>query len=90
MPFSELKLDRSFVRAAPKDDEASAIVRSSIDLGHELDLRVVAEGVETHTQWNLVSSLGSDQAQGHFISEPMPGPDLAAWARRWSAQAASS
>jgi len=81
IPFSEMKIDRSFVMNAFSDDEALAIVKITIMLGHELGMKVVAEGIENQQTWDLLSSLGCDAAQGYFIARPMPGNDLLAWAK---------
>ena len=69
LPLDELKIDRSFISQA----EASAvtIVTSTIELGHSLGLKVVAEGVEDAAAWNLLRRLGCDFAQGYLISPPL-------------------
>ncbi|MCP3666200.1 MAG: EAL domain-containing protein [Gammaproteobacteria bacterium] len=83
IPFSELKIDRSFVMKAATDQEAMAIVEMTILLGHKLGMSVVAEGVETHELWNLLVNLGCDVGQGYFISRPMPGNQLIDWHGSW-------
>jgi len=70
IPFTELKIDRSFVSKMTVDEEAKAIVKTCILLGHELKLQVVAEGVETEEQLILLNTLGCDIAQGYFIGRP--------------------
>lgn len=84
VPFTELKLDQSFVRGAVNDVQARAIVESCIGLGHKLGLNVVAEGVEKQSDWDLVSDLGCDQVQGYFIARPMPGSNIPTWLERWN------
>ncbi len=81
---SELKLDRSFLtRLATGDTERNlALVRATIALGHKLNMRVVAEGIEDLEALNLLASIGCDLAQGYFISEPMLAADLALPAAR--------
>ena len=81
---SELKLDRSFLtRLATGDTERNlALVRATIALGHKLNMRVVAEGIEDLEALNLLASIGCDLAQGYFISEPMLAADLALPATR--------
>ena len=79
IPFSEMKIDRSFVGNALVDDEALAIVKITIMLGHELGMKVVAEGIETQRTWDLLEELGCDSAQGYFIAKPMPGNQLLSW-----------
>lgn len=82
-PFSELKIDRSFVSQAPYNDEARHILHSSVELGHRLGLNIVAEGVENQDQWNLIVELGCDECQGFFISRPLSADDTPAWLKRW-------
>lgn len=78
-PFSEIKIDRSFVMEMHKDNEACAIVETVILLGHKLGMKVVAEGVETLEQQTLLSTLGCDLAQGYYISRPIPGKEILNW-----------
>jgi EAL domain-containing protein (putative c-di-GMP-specific phosphodiesterase class I) len=61
------------------DEDDAIIVRSTIDLGHNLGLDVVAEGVETAETWDLLTSLGCTAAQGYFLGRPVPGAELTAW-----------
>ncbi len=79
IPFTELKIDREFVAGAPVDDEARAMLVSSVGLGKDLGLTVVAEGVETQAEWDLIAALGVDVVQGYFVAKPMPGEDIEAW-----------
>jgi len=81
LPVQELKIDRSFISRMASDAEISTIVRSTIELGHNLGLRVVAEGVEDLSVWNMLRSLGCDDAQGFFMSRPLEPRLLAAWIR---------
>jgi diguanylate cyclase (GGDEF)-like protein len=77
LPVNELKLDRGFLAAAAGDDErAVAIIRSTVDLAHSLDLRMVAEGVETDANLALISELGCDAAQGYLLGRPAPASAL--------------
>ncbi len=80
LPFSEIKVDQSFVRGAAASQDARAVVRSVIDLGHDLGLETTAEGVEDADTLELLCSLGSDLAQGYHIARPMTGEQAAAWA----------
>ncbi len=75
-PFTELKIDRSFVMNIVDDAEAKAIVKTCILLGHELNLRVVAEGVETEEHLKLLHELGCDTAQGYLFSKPVPPGEI--------------
>ena len=81
VPFTELKIDRSFVSNMHDDNEARAIVKTCILLGHELNMRVVAEGVENGEHLKLLKQMGCDLAQGYFIARPMSGTELMAWAK---------
>ena len=72
LPIDQIKIDRSFVAAMGESEESAVIVRSTIDLGRNLGLQVVAEGVETTEAWNELSRLGCDVAQGFLLSRPVP------------------
>lgn len=76
VPFTELKIDRSFVMNMVEDEQARAIVKTCIMLGHELDMQVVAEGVETKEHLKLLGEMGCDIAQGYHISRPVPPETL--------------
>jgi diguanylate cyclase (GGDEF)-like protein len=81
LPVDELKIDRSFVKGMVADRGDSAIVQSTIDLGHNMGLEVVAEGVESGTVWEALKGAGCDLAQGYFLSKPLPPNDLERWLR---------
>ena len=81
LPVSQLKIDKSFVMAMARSPEDSTIVRSTSDLGHNLGLKVVAEGVEDKTTWDMLGEFGCDAAQGYYMARPMPAADLSAWLR---------
>lgn len=85
VPFSELKVDRSFVQGLAKSPQCRIITESNIDLAHKLDLNAIAEGVEDEAAWDLLTGLGCDLAQGYFIAKPMPGEDLIRWYETWRA-----
>lgn len=74
--FTELKIDASFVMSMLKDAESKAIVKTCIMLGHELNMKVVAEGVETAGHWKLLLDLGCDIAQGYYIDKPILAEDI--------------
>jgi EAL domain-containing protein (putative c-di-GMP-specific phosphodiesterase class I) len=78
-PFSELKIDQSFVSEMQEDEFAAESVRSSVELGRKLGLRLVAEGVETRAVSDLVKQSGIDQVQGYFFGKPMPCEKLPLW-----------
>ena len=75
----EIKIDKSFVMNMAADSDDTVIVRSTIDLGHNLGLQVVAEGVEDVETWNLLLGLSCDVAQGFFMAKPMAPAALTVW-----------
>jgi diguanylate cyclase len=79
LPVDELKVDRSFIGHMTSSNSDAVIVRSTIDLGHNLGLHVVAEGVENRATWDELAALGCDTAQGYHLSRPMPAADLERW-----------
>jgi diguanylate cyclase (GGDEF)-like protein len=82
LPVDELKIDRSFVLGMTGDHDDATIVRTAIDLGHNLGLRVVAEGVETAEHARALLELGCDIAQGNHYAAPAPPTELTAWLTR--------
>ena len=82
LPFSEVKVDRSFVMTAARSDESRAVIRSIIGLGHSLGMSVTAEGVEDAEVLSYLRETGCDLAQGYFIARPMWAPDLEAWVQQ--------
>jgi diguanylate cyclase (GGDEF)-like protein len=86
LPVDEMKIDKSFVMAMERDPDDAKIVRSTIDLAHNLGLSVVAEGVETAAIWDLLRELQCDEAQGYHMGRPVPAPAFAAWRERWNAE----
>ena len=79
LPVHELKLDRSYIAGLGSDDRDAAIVRSTVALAHSLGLRVVAEGVESADDWQELTRLQCDRAQGYLLSPPLPQPRMLAW-----------
>jgi diguanylate cyclase len=79
LPVDELKVDRSFVGQMATSNSDAVIVRSTIDLGHNLGLHVVAEGVENQATWEELAALGCDTAQGYHLGRPMPASELEQW-----------
>ena len=85
LPVHEIKVDKSFVLGMTADEPNAKIVRSIVDLGHNLGLRVVAEGVEDRLTWDALAALGCNSAQGYYLSRPLPGPQLTAYLQANSA-----
>ncbi|MBV8603996.1 MAG: EAL domain-containing protein [Pelomonas sp.] len=83
LPVDELKIDRSFVMNMERDLDDAKIVRSTIELAHNLGLSVVAEGIETAKAWKLLAALGCDQAQGYFMAKPMAYEQFLGWQAGW-------
>jgi diguanylate cyclase (GGDEF)-like protein len=90
LPVDVIKIDKSFVMDMAIDSSDAAIVRSTIDLAHNLGLRVVAEGVESHQAWTRLHELGCDLAQGFYVSRPLPASDLGKLLRQHAAERAPS
>ncbi|MGI9147231.1 MAG: bifunctional diguanylate cyclase/phosphodiesterase [Chloroflexota bacterium] len=79
LPAHQLKIDRAFVSGLADETRQTAVVRSTIELGHTLGLKVVAEGVEDEVTCELLSDLGCDRVQGYHFARPMPARDIARW-----------
>jgi EAL domain-containing protein (putative c-di-GMP-specific phosphodiesterase class I) len=90
LPIDEIKLDNSFVIPMTGDARASALVSSTITLAHSLGLRIVAEGVETAAAYTELSRMGCDEAQGHFMSRPLPADEFHRWLIHWQGLAESA
>ncbi|MEO8322759.1 MAG: EAL domain-containing protein, partial [Actinomycetota bacterium] len=81
LPVDEIKIDKSFVLGMSHNENDAVIVQSTIDLGRNLGLRVVAEGVEDQATMDMLTDLGCDIAQGFFLSRPIPGDRFDEWIR---------
>jgi EAL domain-containing protein (putative c-di-GMP-specific phosphodiesterase class I) len=79
LPIHTLKIDQSFIIDVAFDQQDVAIVRSIIDLGHNLGYKVVAEGVENGMAWDVLNNLGCDTAQGFHISKPLADHHFSSW-----------
>jgi len=79
LPVQEIKIDKSFVLEMLQDRNAAVIVQTIVDLGANLGLRVVAEGVEDATTWDRLTDLGCALAQGFHLSRPVPAGVLSTW-----------
>ena len=86
IPFSELKIDRSFVHNASQDKTLEAIVDANICLARSLSLKTVAEGIENKADWALLSQLECDLGQGYLIAKPMPANKLNDWENEWKSR----
>jgi diguanylate cyclase (GGDEF)-like protein len=82
LPVNEIKIDRTFVANMDSEENDAFIVRSTIDLGRNLGMHVVAEGVETEAVWNELGGLGCDYAQGWYLGKPMPAGEVLGWLER--------
>lgn len=85
IPFTELKIDKSFVTDCAKNLQQRVILESSIDMARKLGLKTVAEGIETRSDWNLLKELGCSIAQGYFIAKPLPALQFIEWVQNWTA-----
>jgi len=83
VPFTELKIDQSFVRTAVQHETTRIVVESSLDIARKLKLKSTAEGIETPQQWEMLKAMGCDIAQGYLIAKPMPAEALPDWVARW-------
>lgn len=88
MPFSEMKIDKSFVLDMASNKDCAVIVNSIIDLGHNLGLKVIAEGVEDIHTWRLLAERKCDYAQGFYMAKPMPAEEFLRWLANWRAATA--
>jgi EAL domain-containing protein (putative c-di-GMP-specific phosphodiesterase class I) len=83
MPFSEMKIDRSFVSDMATSKDCAVIVKSTIDLGHNLGLKVIAEGIEDQGTWDMLRDRGCDFGQGFLMGRPMAVADFNLWLENW-------
>jgi EAL domain-containing protein (putative c-di-GMP-specific phosphodiesterase class I) len=90
IPFTEMKLDQTFVTNAADHPSLEAMLDTSLALARRLELKSVAEGVESARDWELLARLGCDVAQGYLIAQPMPGAALAAWYAAWRGTAVAA
>ncbi len=79
LPIDELKIDKSFVMGMTASEADTTIVRTMVDLAHNLGKQVCAEGVEDELTWRRLGEMGCDLAQGYWISKPLPAEDFLAW-----------
>jgi EAL domain-containing protein (putative c-di-GMP-specific phosphodiesterase class I) len=84
MPFNEMKIDKSLVMNVPNSREANTMIASLIELGHNLGLKICAEGVESRGALDMLAKIGCDRCQGYFISRAIPSSEVASFAARWN------
>lgn len=82
LPFSEIKVDKSFVMTAGRSEESRTVIRSIVELGHSLGLQATAEGVEDEETLSFLRETGCDMAQGYLLSRPLDSERAKAWGRR--------
>ena len=88
LPVDSIKIDQSFVMPMVASNDSAVIVRTAIELGHNLDLEVVAEGVDSQAVWDRLATLGCDVAQGYLVSMPMPAEQFSKWEKGWACMSA--
>jgi EAL domain-containing protein (putative c-di-GMP-specific phosphodiesterase class I) len=79
MPVDVIKVDHGFTMRMLEDRRAAAIVKSTIELAHNLGMSVVAEGTSCKEIWDALAGYGCDAAQGYYVAEPFPAAELGAW-----------
>lgn len=84
VPFTELKIDQSFVRDAEQRESMRAVVESSLEIAKKLGLHATAEGVETHEHWEMLEKMGCEIAQGYLIAKPMEAAAIPDWVASWA------
>jgi EAL domain-containing protein (putative c-di-GMP-specific phosphodiesterase class I)/ActR/RegA family two-component response regulator len=84
MPFNEMKIDKSLVMNVPHSREANMMVGSLIELGHNLGLKICAEGVENRAALDMLATMGCDRCQGYFVSRAIPASDVESFATQWN------
>jgi len=85
MPVKNIKIDKSFVMKMLTNDQDAVIVRSTIDLAHNLGLNITAEGIEDQETLNILQILGCDFAQGHHLAKPMNNENYISWIKQYNA-----
>ncbi|MFT7008722.1 MAG: EAL domain-containing protein (putative c-di-GMP-specific phosphodiesterase class I) [Colwellia sp.] len=83
VPFTELKIDLSFIQKLMTDKDCKTITEISILLAHRLDMQVVAEGIENEATWDILKEMGCDVGQGYWMGMPMSADKIPAWIKSW-------
>jgi len=86
IPATELKIDKSFVQDMQGNERDRIMVQKTIEIGHELGMHVIAEGVENKEQLDLLHADGCDSVQGYYFSRPLPAHDLVRWLGSYRSQ----
>ena len=87
-PVDRLKIDQSFIRNVTDNNNDAAITSTVIQLGHTLNLRVIAEGAETREQIEFLAAQGCDEVQGYYFSRPLPAEEFAAYVESYEPKSA--
>lgn len=90
MPFTEIKVDRTFVKAAVADSRPRLMIEQIVSIARKLGLKIVAEGVETRAEREMLAGIGCDMIQGHFVAKALEGTEFLSWMREFRADAASA
>ena len=90
MPFDELKIDKSLVMSVPRSREANTMVSSLIELGHNLGLKICAEGVESRAALDLLEIFSCDRCQGFYLSRALPASEISSFVTRWNRESPAS
>jgi EAL domain-containing protein (putative c-di-GMP-specific phosphodiesterase class I) len=83
IPATELKIDKSFTQNMQGNERDRIMIRKTIEMGHELGMHVIAEGVETKEQLDLLRRDGCDSVQGYYFSQPLPPAELVSWLKTY-------
>jgi EAL domain-containing protein (putative c-di-GMP-specific phosphodiesterase class I) len=83
IPATELKIDKCFVQAMSGNDRDRIMIKKTIEMGHDLGMKVLGEGVETQEQLDLLREEGCDRAQGYFFSRALPAKELVSWLKTY-------
>jgi EAL domain-containing protein (putative c-di-GMP-specific phosphodiesterase class I) len=86
IPATELKIDRSFISDMHRNERDRVIVQKTIEMGHELGIHIIAEGVESTEQLDFLQLKGCDSAQGYLFSRPLPPNEMVSWLRDYRAR----
>lgn len=83
LPFDTVKLDKGYIQRALTDEACRASVESTLMMARRLDMRIVAEGIETLAGWNMIHNAGCDMCQGYYVAAPMQAAQVLSWCQQW-------